>query len=99
VPAGVVARPSPYHVRAHYDHLWRRQVQVEPALLLHDAALFCLADWHPTAFREAVNSVGAAVLDFNSRDAVAAMVYLSAIRARRGSPREATPSCGEHTNS
>jgi hypothetical protein len=59
--------------------LWQRRTTVVPAVLLHDATSFCLANWDPTAFRRAVNDVGDAGLVYNSQDVVAAMVYLSAV--------------------
>jgi len=87
VPAGVAVRATPYHPHVHYDRLWERKVDVVPAVLLHDAASFCLGRWDRTAFREVVNRAGDAGAGYNSQDAVAAMLYLSAIPVRLTGPR------------
>jgi hypothetical protein len=58
-----------------------------PAVLLHDAASFCLGHWDRTAFREVVNRAGDAGAGYNSQDAVAAMLYLTAISVRLTGPR------------
>ena len=73
-------RSEPFHDRAHYDRLWKRGREVNPALLLHDAAHSCYERWDAAGFRRLIDRVETDQLAYNSRDVVAGMLYMSAIQ-------------------
>jgi hypothetical protein len=82
VAGSLTARSRAFHDRAHYDQLWRRGTEVHPAQLLHDAARVAAQHWNGATFRQLVELVKASDPDYNSQDAVAAMLYLSAAHAQ-----------------
>lgn len=75
----VVARDMPFCGRTHYARLWERGTEVEPALLLHDAAHYCYRNWNGAGFRRLINSDEISQSAYNSQDAVAGMLYISSI--------------------
>ena len=78
----LTARSEPFRDHAHYERLWSRGHEVDPAQLLHDAALWCYQHWNGTTFRRLMGRVETAQLTYNSQDVVACMLYLSALPAQ-----------------
>lgn len=67
---------QPIHDRRFYDCLWHRAQEVSVSDLVFDAVSHCLRTWNPAEYRMLSEAVGYKFPDYNSRDIVAAMVYL-----------------------
>ena len=64
----------PCHPLDYYSGLWKRSVTVDWKELVHDAMHCCLSTWSAPHCQACINDQD---LDFNSRDVVVGMVYLS----------------------
>ena len=69
------ALPEPLQARSEYAALWGRGSGVAPHALVHDAALWCQQHWSRDEFVRLIQSVGEHQADYNSLDAVAAMLF------------------------
>lgn len=72
----IVARQAPFAARPEYGALWKRQVRVSDHQLIHDAALHCGVNWGKEELIRLLAAVEKDGAEYNSQDAVAAMLIL-----------------------
>jgi len=67
---------KPLHEHAFYDRLWKRKQSVNTRELVLDAVVHCLRHWSPAEYRHLSETVCDNDPEYNSLNAVAAMLYL-----------------------
>lgn len=76
LPSPLADTTGPFLGREAYSALWARRTTVKPVWLVHDAALHCWGKWGGAGFVRLTDEAYTKGGEYNSQDAVAAMLFL-----------------------